>query len=112
MPTIFEKAAGVFDGWTDPDTGLRVLKIAVRGQDVSPRVEVDGCWRTWDHQFTPFLEGGRKLLARGFPLRPGIDGHEHRVIKPIHVIDLTTGYPGPQEGIYAVEWPSDLPLIT
>ena len=88
---IFDLAADTFDGWVDSETGLRVLKIAVRGQDISPRVDVDGCWRTWDHQFAPFLEGGRKLLVRGYPLRPNIDGCENGVNRPIHLIDLTTG---------------------
>jgi len=89
--SIFECAARVFDGWSDPETGLRVLKVVVRGQDITPRVEPDAAWRTWDHQFKSFLQGGRQLLARGYPLRPGIDGHAQGVHRPIHLIDLTTG---------------------
>ncbi len=31
--TVFAQAARVFDGWTDPETGLRVLRIHTRGPD-------------------------------------------------------------------------------
>ena len=30
-PSIFEQATKVFDGWTDPGTGMRVLCIYTRG---------------------------------------------------------------------------------
>ncbi len=34
--SLFARAARVFDGWTDPETGLRVLRIRAKGPDAGP----------------------------------------------------------------------------
>ena len=47
-----DQAAKVFDGWVDPDTGLRVLRIQTRGP-----AEDGDIWATPYHQFQCFLDG-------------------------------------------------------
>lgn len=56
-PTVFDRAARMFDGWTDPITGVRVLRLHVRGAS-----EAGSLWSTVYHQSSCFLEGGRKVL--------------------------------------------------
>ena len=58
--TLFDRAAKVFDGWTDPDTGMRVLRVWASNL---PRVP--GMWSTFYHQYRPFLDGGRTVLLHG-----------------------------------------------
>ena len=85
-PSIFEQATKVFDGWTDPGTGMRVLRIYTRGQDTEERI-----WGTQYHQFRCFLENGRKIL-----LRQG-DIPDQGAVAYL-LLDLTTGqteYPFP-----------------
>ncbi len=53
--TLFEKAGNIFDGKTDSETGLRVLRLRPPGLE-------NGLWSTVYHQFRCFLEGGRKVL--------------------------------------------------
>jgi len=89
--TIFESAAKAFDGWTDPDTGLRVLRVlpcsgARLNQDGKPLP-----LHTLYHQMPCFLDGGRRVLLRERG-RPG--GR--------CVMDLTTGevsYPFPDDAM-------------
>jgi len=57
--TVFAQAARVFDGWTDPDTGARVLRVRPRGVDMFP-----GRFATPYQQTQPFLDGGRRVLLR------------------------------------------------
>jgi len=57
--SLFEQARRVFDGWTDPDTGVHVLRIFARG-DREPREAL----QTVYHQQRCFLDGGRKVLLR------------------------------------------------
>jgi hypothetical protein len=57
VPSLFDQAAKVFDGWTDPDTGRRVLRIRTRGQADEGQI-----WTTIYHQLNCFLDGGRKVL--------------------------------------------------
>jgi len=74
--TVFDLAAKVFEGWTDPDTGLRVLKVHTRGLDEGGQV-----WATLYHQCQCFLDGGRKIVVRP----------EKYTRKGCQVLDLTTG---------------------
>ena len=57
--SLFERAAGVFDGWTDPDTGVRALRVFPPGIPVMP-----GRFSTVYHQSRCFLDGGRRVLLR------------------------------------------------
>jgi hypothetical protein len=78
----------VFKGWTDPDTGLRVLRIHTRGDDPAGHA-----WSTVYHQSQCFLDGGRKVLLHA--RTRGRDGVERHVC----LLDLTTGeidHPFPQ----------------
>jgi hypothetical protein len=59
-PTLFDRAAKVFDGWIDPDTGMRVLRVWASNL---PRVP--GMWGTFYHQYNCFLDGGRTVLLHG-----------------------------------------------
>jgi len=78
--TIFEMASQVFDGWTDPETGMRVLRLHSRGKN-----KQEPAWSTLYHQSTCFLERGRKVLLRGqFINANGIKRH-------VCFLDLTTG---------------------
>ena len=79
MLSIFDQAAKVFDGWTDPDTGVRVLRIHTRGA-----AEDGVIWSTPYHQCRCFLDGGRKMLLHTEP-RAG-NGENASL-----VLDLTTG---------------------
>ncbi|NQU09618.1 hypothetical protein HQ590_02415 [bacterium] len=79
-PTLFERAAGVFDGWTEPETGVRVLRVFPHNL---PRVS--GQWSTCYHQTSCFLDGGRRVLLR--TRRQAIEG----VPRASTVLDLTTG---------------------
>ncbi len=74
--TLFTRAARVFPGWTDPETGLRVLCIHARGAD-----EKSPVWATPYHQCPCFLDGGRKVLLDGANPRGSGQG----------IVDLTTG---------------------
>ena len=85
-PSLFDQASKAFDGWTDPDTGMRVLRIYTRGQDIQEDI-----WTTQYHQFRCFLEGGRKVV-----LRRDFSSAERTAV--YFVLDLTTGdvtYPFP-----------------
>jgi len=74
--SLFARAARVFDGWTDTETGMRVLRIHARGTDEKASV-----WATLYHQCPCFVDGGRKVLLAG----AGPDG------KGQGLLDLTTG---------------------
>ena len=58
-PSRFDQATKVFDGWLDPETRMRVLRIHTRGEDAE-----GSTWSTQYHQFRCFLDGGRKVLLR------------------------------------------------
>lgn len=79
-PTIFEQAVKVFDGWTDPDTGARVLRLHARNVPHTP-----GMWSTFYHQFHPFLQGGRTVLLHTRKMYADADG------PATYALDLTTG---------------------
>jgi len=78
--SLFARASRVFDGWTDCETGVRVLRIRTRREDP------EGCvWSTQYHQFRCFVDGGREvLLSRGAPA-PGGGGMTYVLL------DLTSG---------------------
>lgn len=78
--TIFERAAEVFDATTDPDTGLRVLRILPQDADDADDADEDQPWRTVYHQTPCFLEGGRRVMLRQVARGGGS-----------HSVDLTTG---------------------
>jgi hypothetical protein len=74
--TLFARAARVFPGWTDPETGLRVLCLHARGTEEKAPV-----WATPYHQCACFLDGGRRILLDG----------AHPAGKGQGIVDLTTG---------------------
>jgi hypothetical protein len=78
--TLFDRAAQVFDGWTDPDTGMRVLRLYRRGEDA-----VEDVWQTLYQQCKCFLDGGRKVLLRTGRAYSGQGGLR------FVLLDLTTG---------------------
>ncbi len=79
-PSLFDRATKVFDGWTDPETGARVLRIHTRGQDARGSI-----WSTQYHQFQCFRDGGREvLLHRSVPSDKG-------EATSYFLLDLTTG---------------------
>jgi len=80
-PTLFEQARRVFPGWTDPHTGLTVLRLAPPGEPTWPRR-----FATPYHQQRPFLDGGRWVLLREYP-PPDSGPKGYQSI----LIDLTTG---------------------
>jgi hypothetical protein len=84
-PSIFARANDIFDGWNDPQTGMRVLRIATNETEVAPGVAPEWCWRTHYHQLPCFLDGGRKVL-----LRTGAELKGARVADSAFM-DLTTG---------------------
>jgi len=78
--SLFDRASNVFDGWTDTDTGARVLRIFATNL---PRVP--GLWSTIYHQRRCFLEGGRKILLHAhWP-------EDDRGKRPGYLLDLATG---------------------
>jgi len=79
--SLFERAAQVFDGWTDPDTGVRVLRLFRRGDECP----VEDVWQTLYQQCCCFLNGGREVLLRTGPFYAGLEGKTHGLL------DLTTG---------------------
>lgn len=88
--TVFEQAAAHFPGWTDPESGLRVLRVWTRGPDEKKPV-----WSTPYHQHPCFLDGGRRVLLNGASPKG----------KGTGLLDLTTGKvedPFP-EGVVATE---------
>jgi len=79
--SVFEQAARVFDGWTDSETGMRVLRVNPPGVERFP-----GRFMTPYHQTQPFLDGGRRVLLRqGQGSEQARDGHS-----PSVMVDLTT----------------------
>lgn len=79
--TVFESAARVFDGWTDPETGVRVLRVHPPGD-----VKAPGVYATPYHQTRPFLDGGRRVL-----LRAGAVMKDGRKRRHMVLLDLATG---------------------
>ena len=78
--SVFDEAAEVFDGWTDADTGRRVLRIHTRGPGPGGSI-----WGTQYHQFRCFLDGRRRvLLHRSTPTAAGSTTE-------YFLLDLTTG---------------------
>ncbi len=63
--TVFECAARVFDGWTDAETGLRVLRVITAATSEPAGFGGEYLFSTPYHQLPPFLEGGRKVLIHG-----------------------------------------------
>lgn len=65
--SVFARAARIFDGWTDPETGARVLRIRPPNIEWKP-----GCLTTVYQQTRCFLDGGRRVLmyARLSPGKP------------------------------------------
>jgi len=57
--SVFDQACCVFDGWTDIETGARVLRLDVRGDR-----EVSAVWQTLYQQAQCFLRGGRQVVLR------------------------------------------------
>lgn len=94
--SLFNQAASIFDGWTDADTGTRVLKIMPRNEPWSSKA-----WFTTYHQHMPFLNGGRHILLLSKKYDEGGD----RRVRHHGLLDLTTGEmsnPFP-DGMYPVE---------
>ena len=83
-PSLFDRAANVFDGWTDPETGARVLRIFAKNL---PRLP--GFWGTYYHQFRVFLDGGRKVLLHASRKQPDPEMPHN------YAVDLTTGQAAP-----------------
>lgn len=77
-PGLFERASQCFEGWSDPDTGLRVLRLATR-----ERGGGEWPWHTLYHQCDCFLDGGRTIVLTA---GPGLSGTQ-----PYCLLDLTTG---------------------
>lgn len=78
--SVFEQASRVFGGWTDPDTGVRVLRVLPPGEKASP-----GGYATPYQQTRSFLDGGRRVLLReSAEVNPG--GKRSSVL-----LDLSTG---------------------
>jgi len=80
--SLFARAARVFDGWVDPETGVSVLRIHPPGVDMYP-----GRFMTPYHQTQPFLDGGRRILLRQGKNRE----HAREGASPSVMLDLTTG---------------------
>lgn len=80
-PTLFEQATRIFDGWTDPETGNRVLRIIPRNEQDLPLAQKGGKWMTKYHQYVSIFEGGRRI---SLPCR-GKKGSRD------YLVDLTTG---------------------
>ncbi len=57
--SLFDQADRVFEGWRDPSTGVRVLRLSRRGDREDSEV-----WQTVYHQCRCFLDGGRRVLLR------------------------------------------------
>ena len=91
QPSVFERAARVFDGSDDPQTGLRVLKVATSDREVCPLVAAGGTWTTLYHQCRCFLDGGRRAFLYGYPLRGSAPTDPKRRRVGQFLMDLTTG---------------------
>jgi len=82
IPSLFDRAARVFAGWTDAATGARVLRLDVRGDR-----DLSAVWQTVYQQCRCFLGGGRQVL-----LRTSTDSWWARPGGPTaRLLDLTTG---------------------
>lgn len=79
---VFEQAARVFEGWTDPDTGVRVLRVNPPGVERTP-----GGFATPYQQSRPFRDDGRKMLLRQAWEGKRAKDHDSRSV----LLDLTTG---------------------
>ena len=78
--SLFEQALQIFNGWTDPDTGARVLRLHARNVPHTP-----GMWRTFYHQFHPFLHSGQTVLLHTKKLYADADG------PATYALNLATG---------------------
>jgi len=86
-PTLFERAARVFDGWTDPDTGVRVLRVMAKNAPPAP-----GQLATVYHQRRCFLGDGQKVqLYAGQPLREA--GWPFVVLLDLATGEITAPFP-------------------
>ena len=62
--TIFQSASKIFDGWNDPDSGLRVLRVLPVGGARRDAAGRPFPLHTIYHQMPCFLDGGRRVLLR------------------------------------------------
>ncbi len=83
--TLFELASRVFDGWSDPETHLMVLRILPVNAAELAGGDGDQHWLTKYHQHPCFLEGGRKVHLRRLSYQKA------RGTSGSYVVDLTTG---------------------
>lgn len=84
--TLFQQACAVFDGWDDPETGLRVLSLRPKTELVDPELADWFPLNTVYHQYPPFQEHGTRVLVR-INAPGGVFAPEIRV----GLLDLTTG---------------------
>ena len=82
--SLFQQACAVFDGWDDPETGLRVLKL--QPKQAAPECAEWFPLNTIYHQYPPFQENGRRVLLWS-DAAEGIFGKGHQHV----LLDLTTG---------------------
>jgi len=94
--SLFQQASAVFDGWNDPDTGMRVLKIKPRNEPWSAMG-----WYTTYHQFMPFLDGGRKILLQSRKYDEGGDRRKrHHGLLNLATGEMSDNFP---EGLFPID---------
>ena len=82
--SLFEQAARVFDGWTDDETGMRVLRLPNGDSFRQAGLSESFPLRTTYHQQPPFFDGGRKVMLLRDIIR-------HNDEDAVWILDLTTG---------------------
>jgi hypothetical protein len=101
-PTLFERAARVFEGSRDEETGHRVLFLTSRERQRRFGIPPEVGFTTPYHQNWPFLEGGRQVLLRAI----GRDFSKGRGRHPSRLLDLESGEiycPWPDEHWFPVD---------
>ncbi|MHB9107916.1 MAG: hypothetical protein ACYDCO_12735 [Armatimonadota bacterium] len=98
--TLFSRAARVFDGWQDEETGLQVLYLTPKARMAEYGMDTDLCLTMPYQQNWPFLEGGRKVMLRTHGRVKGAGR------QPSKLLDLQTGEirsPWEEPGWFAVD---------
>ena len=101
--SIFEKAAEIFVGKEDPETGLKLLRVSPLDESPSSPDSQNTLWQTPYHQVQCFTPDGNGICLNYVEWESG-NGKPKKKYRSQAILDLTTGktsYPFPENSYLA-----------